>query len=307
VSSFKKVIPPVKESILRALAYYDLFAYPLTAKEIHQGLDIFSDLTTVSEELSKMKQAGQLFKFEEFFTLRNDPTLTTKRKAANEKAKGMLGLAYQKAKFISRFPFIRGIAISGSLSKNYADEKSDLDFFIITHPKRLWIARTVFILARRMLVAKRNYKNYCLNYFIAEDLMALDERNLFTATELTTLIPVFGFGQYQNLMKANGWLSKFFPNHTVLSLSDEKPPLSWQKRMMEKLLDLGGNRLDHFFMKLTLNKMKRRHITKYTKEDFALAFKTEQHVSKIHLGNNQKRILNLYHQRLSELNVEATL
>jgi hypothetical protein len=295
----------VKESILRALAYYDLFAYPLTAKEIHQGLDIFSDLSTVSEGLRQLEHEGLLFKFEEFYTLRNDQSVMTKRRVANEKAQVLLSKAHQKAKFISRFPFIRGIAISGSLSKNYADDKSDLDFFITTHPKRLWIARTVFILARRMLVAKKNYKNYCLNYFIAEDLLALDERNLFTATELTTLIPVFGFVQYQKLMKANGWLSKFFPNHKVLSLSDESPPSSWQKRMMEKLLDLGGNRLDNFLMNLTLNKMKRRHITKYTKEDFALAFKTEQHVSKIHLGNNQKRILNLYHQRLSELNVEA--
>ncbi len=295
----------MKESILRALAYYDVFAYPLTAKEIHQGLDIFSDLSTVSEGLHQLEQEGLLFKFEEFYTLRDDQNVITKRRAANEKAQLLLSKAHQKANFISRFPFIRGIAISGSLSKNYADEKSDLDFFITTHPKRLWIARTVFILARRMLVAKKNYKNYCLNYFIAEDLLALDERNLFTATELTTLIPVFGFGQYQNLMKANGWLSKFLPNHKVLSMSDETPPSSWQKRVMEKILDLGGNWLDNFFMNLTLSKMKRRHITKYTKEDFALAFKTERHVSKIHLGNNQKRILNLYHQRLSELNVET--
>jgi hypothetical protein len=222
-----------------------------------------------------------------------------------KKRKYFLSKAHQKAKFISRFPFIRGIAISGSLSKNYADEKSDLDFFITTHPKRLWIARTVFILVRRMLVAKKNFKNYCLNYFIAEDMLTLDERNLFTATELTTLIPVFGFDQYQNLIKANEWLNKFLPNHETLNLSDERPQSSWQKRIMEKLLDFGGDRLDNFLMNLTLNKMKRRHITKYTKEDFALAFKTKQHVSKIHLGNNQKRILNLYHQRLNELNVEA--
>ncbi len=295
----------MKESILRALAYYDVFSYPLTAKEIHQGLDVSSDLSSVFEELNLMEQEGLLFKFEELYTLRNDHSVITKRRAGNQKAQALLSMAHQKARFISRFPFIRGISISGSLSKNYADEKSDLDFFIITHPKRLWIARTMFILARKMLVAKKNYKNYCLNYFVAEDLLALDERNLFTATELTTLIPVFGFDQYHNLMKANGWLSKFFPNYKVMTMNHETPPSSWQKKMFERLLDLGGNRLDNFFMTLTLNKMKRRHVTKYTKEDFALAFKTEQHVSKIHLGNNQKRILNLYHQRLSELNVEA--
>jgi predicted nucleotidyltransferase len=40
------------------------------------------------------------------------------------------------AKFLSWFPYIRGIAISGSLSKNFADENSDLDFFIITAANR---------------------------------------------------------------------------------------------------------------------------------------------------------------------------
>jgi predicted nucleotidyltransferase len=41
-------------------------------------------------------------------------------------------LARKKAAFISKFPFIRGIFVSGSLSKNYADDKSDLDFFVVT-------------------------------------------------------------------------------------------------------------------------------------------------------------------------------
>jgi predicted nucleotidyltransferase len=297
----------VKESILRALAYYDLFAYPLTAKEIHLGLNVFAESSKVIGELQKMEQEGLVFKFDGFYSLRNDLSIITKRKIANEKAQDQLTLAYQKAKFISRFPFIRGICISGSLSKNYADEKSDLDFFIITHPGRLWIARTMFVLIRKIFIAKKNYKNYCLNYFLAEDKLTLEERNLFTATELTTLIPVFGFNNYHNLMKANPWISDFLPNHKIALANPEKTESTLKKRMVEKLLDIGGNRLDKYFMDLTLRTMKKRHQSKFTKEDFALALKTKEYVSKIHLGNNQKRILTLYQQRLSELNVEPTL
>jgi hypothetical protein len=296
----------VKENILRALAYYDLFAYPLTVKEIHERLGVFSDKAKVIDELLEMESAGQVFKFDEFYSLQNEPKLVAKRKTANEKAQILLIKAYQKAKFISRFPFIKGILISGSLSKNYANDKSDLDFFIITKPGRLWIARTVFILVRKILVAKKNYKNYCLNYFITEDRLALEERNLFTATELTTLIPVFGFDLYKNLMQDNGWLSEFFPNHKMHEAGHEKIQSIWIKKIAEQALNLGGKRLDDYLMNLTMRTMKKRHQSKFTKEDFALALKTKEYVSKIHLGNNQKRILNLYHERLSELKVEVS-
>ena len=55
----------------------------------------------------------------------------------------MLGRAKWGASIIAAFPFVRAVGISGSLSKQYADENSDIDYFIITAANRLWIAKNL--------------------------------------------------------------------------------------------------------------------------------------------------------------------
>ena len=96
------------------------------------------------------------------------------------------------------------------------DEKSDLDFFIITAPKRLWIARTLLVMYKRFFLFN-SHKYFCVNYFVDEDHLEIEEKNLFTATELATVIPLYGQVHYTNLLKANPWLKRFFPNYTPRS------------------------------------------------------------------------------------------
>ena len=65
-----------------------------------------------------------------------------------------------------------------NLSKNYFDANSDFDFFIITKPNRLWISRTLYILLFK-LFSKEKQKLYCLNYFISEADLKINDQNLF--------------------------------------------------------------------------------------------------------------------------------
>lgn len=91
-----------------------------------------SEIQLALEELEK---EDVIFKFDEFYFLRNDYSLIEKRRTANARALKQMELARKKAAIISKFPFIRGIFVLGSLSKNYADDKSDLDFFVVTTPE----------------------------------------------------------------------------------------------------------------------------------------------------------------------------
>ncbi len=121
-----------------------------------------------------------------------------------------------RPKLISRFPFVRAVLASGSLSKGYMDEKSDIDFFIITAPHRLWIARTLLVLYKRLFLGG-SHKHFCVNYFVDEDHLEIEEKNLFTATELATVLPLYGAEQYKSLIKTNGWVRDFFPNYIARS------------------------------------------------------------------------------------------
>lgn len=292
---------PLRHGLLQTLAYYDVFSYPLTLIEVHEKLPLRATRAEVQDCMHGLLMDGRVFHFEGFYTLRNDYGLIQKRKTANVKANEQMTLARKKASFISKFPFIQGIFISGSLSKNYADEKSDLDFFIVTAPGHLWLARTIFVFVRKLLVARKHYRNYCLNYFVTSDNLRIEEQNLFTATELTTLIPVFGHKYYLQILDSNQWLRKVLPNFKIKEMDFPPDAPNTMKSLLEMLLRIFGKRTERFLMNLTLFKLTRQHSRKFSKEDFAIAFKAKEGVSKVHIGHNQKRILDLYESRVKEL------
>ena len=52
-----------------------------------------------------------------------------RRLKGEEHAADALKTAMKYTARISRFPFVRGVSLSGSLSKNYMDSESDIDYF----------------------------------------------------------------------------------------------------------------------------------------------------------------------------------
>jgi predicted nucleotidyltransferase len=126
------------------------------------------------------------------------------------------------AQLLIKFPYVRGIGISGSLSKNFADENSDIDLFIITKKNRLWIARTLMHLFKKLtfLVNKQHY--YCMNYYIDEQQLEIVEKNIYTAIEVVTLIPLQGDGAFASFYSANAWTKDYLPNK-VMRISSAKP------------------------------------------------------------------------------------
>ena len=234
-----KAITRVDEQILRTLLYFDIFNYPLKSEEVFKFLGIPAlDKSIVTSRLSSLTDQKIIFQFGELFSLKNDNALIDRRLKGNKEADKYLILAQKKANFISKFPFVRAVLASGSLSKGYMDEGSDLDFFIITAPNRLWIARTLLVLYKRVFLAN-SHKHFCVNYFIDEKHLEIEEKNLFTATELATVIPLYGSKQYENLQGVNSWLLEFFPNYTPRSISDVPPlKLSWPKKVFEGVINL---------------------------------------------------------------------
>jgi hypothetical protein len=226
--------------------------------------------------------------------------LEKRRKQGNLLAKEYLKIAEKKARLIASFPFIRAVMASGSLSKEYMDEKSDLDFFIITKPKRLWVARTLLVVYKRVFLLG-SHKFFCVNYFVDEEHLEIEEKNLFTATELATLMPLYGREHYSNIIQANAWIRNFLPNFKP-RCADHIPSCkeSPTKKILEFLLSFaGGDRLDAFFMNLTGKRWKKIYQHLYEKKDFDIAFKTKPYTSKNHPNYFQKKITELYQKRLS--------
>src|SRR5262245_55354584 len=132
----------LQDSILKVLAYFDVFNYPVTLEEIKFFLDQKVNDDDLTLNIQQLLDKQLIWKYGEFYILKNEFSLVERRVKGNKYAIKRLKQAKKISAILVHFPFVRGIGISGSLSKNFAYEGSDLDFFIITAKDRLWIARS---------------------------------------------------------------------------------------------------------------------------------------------------------------------
>ncbi len=300
-----EILTPTKISIdnhiLRTLSYFDIFSYPLNEEELRTFLGCEIETEELNSELEKLVNKRIIFKTVNFYSIQDIKWLAQRRLKGNSEAERLFPLAVEKAKEIFSFPYIRAIMVSGSLSKNYMDEKSDLDFFVITEKNRLWIARTIFDIYRKFFIRKENFKHYCTNYHISLERLNIDEENIFTATELCTLIPIIGEKHYVELMQSNTWIQNYFPNlrlnpaNTIII----KNPL--KKQILESIINFFlPNLVDKLFQFVRVTWIKIKFKKNYSEIDFSIAFKSKSYVSKAHDKHGQKRILNLYQANLEK-------
>ena len=227
-------------SILKTVAYFDVFKYPVSKHEIGFFLDQKYDERAFNSALTNLLSNDVLFQLGDFYSFSNDMDLAEKRIEGNNAAAHELKKAKKVARFLYKyFPYIKGIAISGSLSKNFAYKDSDFDFFVITSSNRLWVSKFIFAIFHR-IVSLFGLKNmFCLNYMLDEHAFDIDEKNIFTAIEIVTLLPCNGKEDYNKFFHINSWVIDFLPNHFIKQVEDEKlHPFFIKKRPIHSLIQL---------------------------------------------------------------------
>ena len=150
---------------LKTILYFSIFNYPVTKEEIFEFSNSAND-ESLERELDSLIQEKVIYKIGDYYLKSNNPELVEKRLKGNAMAEAVMPKALKMANKISSFPYVRGVAISGGLSKGYFDEDGDVDYFIITSHKRLWIARTLLVLYKKVFLLNSK-KYFCVNYFIS--------------------------------------------------------------------------------------------------------------------------------------------
>lgn len=292
-----------KQALLHTLVYFDIFHYPLRIPEILQFCNLESDLENAQQWLQELVEGGMVFQKGEFFLLRNDPDLCTRRVAGNQQADILLKKAKRIGRFLYRFPFVRAVGISGSLSKGYADKNADIDFFIITAPNRLWIARTFMHLFKKLtfLVGRQHY--YCMNYYIDETALSLEDQNIFTAIEIKTLLPVSGASVMDRFFRQNGWANNFLPACAYRQQEHPDTRNTYFKKFMEWILgNRIGQRLENFLMRLTRNRWnKKEERGKKNMKGYEMGLISGIHFARSNPGMFQEHVLQTYRQRINDI------
>lgn len=286
--------------IIRTLLYFDIFRYPLTAQEIVLYLgERTGYLHTIENRLKVLCDRLLIFRFEELYSIHNDSALAERRRAGNRMASEIMTKAGKRARLIQCFPFVRSVNISGSLSKNYFDALSDVDFFVITTPGRLWLCRLFLTIFKKVcLLNSRKY--FCINYYIDTDNLRIPDENQFSATEIITLKNQTGAEWYNRFKEANAWVQKYYPNHmpTPEIGADQQPPAL--KRAVECALQGKlGNLLDDAAFHGTMHfiKKKYRHLQE---EEYAVSFRARKEASKHHPNRFQFIVIEALDQRCAD-------
>jgi predicted nucleotidyltransferase len=292
-----------EKNILQTLAYFDMFHYPLTAEEIYLFLGRPLTLPETQTLLNELAAKACIYKTDEFYSLRSDNALAARRRKGNQEAQRLLAMAYRIGRLLGKFPFVKGVGISGSLSKNYADEDSDIDFFIITSANRLWIARTLLHLLKKIsfLIGRQHW--FCMNYFVDETMLLMQEKNIFIAAELVTVQPVTG-GAMSDLFTANLWASEYFPNHPFyLSGSQRCEKACWVQAFFEFLFNNRvGECLDQCLMRITQNRwLRKEKMQKTNNRGEIMALRVNRHFAKPDPAHFQQKILTLYQKKLNDI------
>jgi len=126
----------VEKHFLRALLYFDIFNYPLTAVEVARYSPAIVNFSP-DRFLEDLVSRKMLFRFENFYALQEDPQIALRRLKGNALAEKKMKTAKKFSYLVSLFPFVRAVMLSGSISKGYMDERSDIDYFIVTETNRL--------------------------------------------------------------------------------------------------------------------------------------------------------------------------
>jgi hypothetical protein len=184
-------LSPLGSSLLSTIIYFSLFKHPLSMAELS---DYCHYLEAPEEEIisavRQLQQDGLLDSDGEYYFLPGESANITRRIRGETNAPEFIRKAKSNSRLIALFPFVRAVFISGSLSKGYMDEKSDIDYFIITEPKRLWLCRTLLVLYKKLILFN-SHKHFCVNYFIDSDSLEIPDKNIFTSTELVFILPMY--------------------------------------------------------------------------------------------------------------------
>jgi len=240
------VPPSLSEAIVEALAYSDVFDYPLTVEQIHRYL-VRVPATSAQVEATLTDNpwlAERIERHGDLFSLRGRPTAVALRRERAAYAEMLWRPARLLAELVAHLPFVRMVAIIGSLTMdNVRSPKDDVDMFVVTEPGRVWLTRTLIIFLVRLAALFR--LELCPNYILSSRRLAMPPDDIFTARELTQMIPLYGRHTFADLLSANCWLENYLPNAV---LRDERlRDLGPVDRIVQRLAEwpLSGRLGDH--------------------------------------------------------------
>ena len=201
-------------AIARSVIYASLFDYPLTLDELHRAL-IESDqsgpeILAVYDGSALLQQAIEYR--DGFFFPAGRRDLVQERLRREARSREFLRRHERLLRILCAVPFTRLVALSGSVAHLNLESSGDLDLFIVTRGRRVWMVTVAVLLVAKLL---RRRHVVCANFVVADTHLRLEQQDLFTANQVISLRPLIGTELWDEFVAANPFVARFYPNGVV--------------------------------------------------------------------------------------------
>jgi len=225
----------LEKIILKTLAWFDLFQYPLTTWECWQWLyvngekiGIISPLL-VQVALENLRLLGKVKNYNGYWQLADKESylayrLQRSRWAIAKQKRAMAGI-----KLISFLPFVRLVSLSNTVAWDAPSKDSDIDLFIVAKSGRLYLTRLLVTLLVHWRGWRRHGKytsnRLCLSFYATDQNLGLQDfaykPDPYLAYWVASIMPLLDRFVYKNYLSSNDWVNAILPNwHRVIIKND---------------------------------------------------------------------------------------
>jgi hypothetical protein len=290
-----RTLPPTaaqERAFLQSVVYAGLFDYPLTPAQLRESL-----LGQPADEAALMRWyrhsaylQARIDLVDGYFFPRGRHEVLATRRRREARSRAMLREMAGPLELVMRMPFVRCVALSGSLAHLNASDDADMDLFVITCRGRVWTVTVATLLVARLRGWR---KRLCLNYVISERALWVAPADLFSANQIVHLQPVTGSDTYHRFLDANHFVERFYPNFVPRPVTEHTPLGSFIETLLNLTVGPIAERLCRWLYR---SHLRRRAHTWKSREQVRL----EPECLKLHTSSHRREVMERFEQALSD-------
>jgi hypothetical protein len=285
------------EGIIATLAFFGIYQVPLSAQRIWELLyRVSATREQVDLELERLVTLNAIVYRDGLYALRE---WDEKKRQENLQEMDKRWTRVRKYYWLlSAIPFVEHMSVINSLSLGTADENSDIDFFIITKPNRLYFVRSLIIIMFKLLrvykgKGKINMK-FCFGFYVSSSSMnikrvMLAQEDPYLVFWMGSMVPIISLKYYERFMKENRWVYSWLPNFRGLSRLDfyrTLTPSARLKKFLEAVCYLPAAAFEPLLRKIHI-----KHTFKLPENHWATSTTiAERNILKLHALDPRKEI-----------------
>ncbi len=263
----------LQKSILKTLAWFDIFEYPLVAEELYKYLWQPNQKISYREFVEFLNQADFIERKDGFYFLPGSNKTVEKRQKKIKTIEHKIGIAKKATRKVRFVPFVKAVFVSNTVAAGTAGAHSDIDVFIVVKSGRLFLTRLLVTLLLTAFRLRRNKvcvaNRVCLCFYSTDENINFEKikiagEDIYMAFWVNQLLPIYDPEKVgKNIIRKNKWIKKFLPNslqgyQTIpkWKVEDNKISILFKKFFEKAWQGNYGDTLEKEAKKIQLTKMK---------------------------------------------------